>query len=233
MTQLEDAATLAQEAGRPFPGETPAYRQARAALLAEEIELRRHKERVAAQRRALPEGPVAPPYRVLDAEGRELGLRELFGPHDTLFTYFWMFGPQRERPCPMCTNFIASFDHVVPDIEQRMAFAVLGRSPVSRQLAVARERGWHHLPFYQTLGDDFARDQGVLSPDGSEGAAQAVWTLRDGVVRRFWAEEMNQADPGQDGRGAMDPVPLWSVLDLTPQGRGADWYPKLDYAGAG
>ena len=55
-------------------------------MLAEEIELRRHKERVAAQRRALPEGPLAPPYRFLDAEGRELGLRELFGPHDTLLS---------------------------------------------------------------------------------------------------------------------------------------------------
>jgi predicted dithiol-disulfide oxidoreductase (DUF899 family) len=33
-----------------FPNETPEYRQARNALLAEEIELRRHIERVAALR---------------------------------------------------------------------------------------------------------------------------------------------------------------------------------------
>ncbi len=24
-------------------------------------------------------------------------------------------------------------------------------------------------------------------------------------------------------------APLWAVLDMTPEGRGADWYPKLDY----
>ena len=30
-------------------------------------------------------------------------------------------------------------------------------------------------------------------------------------------------------RGAPDPAPLWTILDLTPEGRGADWYPKLSY----
>jgi Bacterial protein of unknown function (DUF899) len=39
-----------------FPGESVEYRGARNALLAEEMELRRQIERVAAQRRALPAG---------------------------------------------------------------------------------------------------------------------------------------------------------------------------------
>ena len=39
-----------------YPDESPEYRAARNVLLAEEIELRRHIERVAAQRRALPIG---------------------------------------------------------------------------------------------------------------------------------------------------------------------------------
>ena len=30
-------------------------------------------------------------------------------------------------------------------------------------------------------------------------------------------------------RGAPDLAPLWMVLDSTPEGRGADWYPKLGY----
>ncbi|MEO8896498.1 MAG: DUF899 family protein, partial [Rhizomicrobium sp.] len=40
-----------------LPNESAAYRQARNALLAEEIELRRHLERVAQMRRELPSGP--------------------------------------------------------------------------------------------------------------------------------------------------------------------------------
>ena len=61
--------------------------------------------------------------------------------------------------------------HSAPDIEQRLALAIVGRSPVARQLAVARERGWSHLRFYQTVGDDFGRDYHVVTPEGEEGAA--------------------------------------------------------------
>jgi len=41
------------------------------------------------------------------------------------------------------------------------------------------------------------------------------------------------ADPGQDPRGAPDLMPLWTILDCTPEGRGTDWYPRLEYGGAG
>jgi predicted dithiol-disulfide oxidoreductase (DUF899 family) len=37
------------------------------------------------------------------------------------------------------------------------------------------------------------------------------------------------ADPGQDPRGAPDLTPIWTILDATPEGRGNDWYPKLNY----
>lgn len=58
-----------------------------------------------------------------------------------------------------------------------------------------------------------------------------VFTRRDGTIRHFWSGEMGgwSADPGQDPRGAPDPMPLWAILDMTPEGRGIDWYPSLDY----
>ncbi|MCA9863098.1 MAG: DUF899 family protein, partial [Thermomicrobiales bacterium] len=172
MTERQPLATaedLAALGSQPWPNESAAYRQARQKLLAEEIALRRQIQRVAAQRRALPPGPVAQDYRFLDAQGNELRLLDLFGEHDTLFTYFWMYGPERERPCPMCTSFVGSLDIPAPDIEQRIALAIVGRSPVARQLAFARERGWTHLRFYQTVGDAFAIDYRGLS-HGDEGA---------------------------------------------------------------
>jgi len=54
----------------------------------------------------------------------------------------------------------------------------------------------------------------------------------NGVIRHFWSGEMGPAtaDPGQDPRGAPDLNPLWTILDFLPEGRGANWYPKLDYA---
>lgn len=49
------------------------------------------------QRRALP-GGVAADYEFRDENGKTVGWDALFGEQDTLVTYFWMYGPQRERP---------------------------------------------------------------------------------------------------------------------------------------
>lgn len=229
---LAPAATLARKAKTPFPGETAEYRQAREALLAEEIEFRRHMTRLAEQRRALPPGPIiAKNYRFKDANGAEIGLKDLFGRHDTLVTYFWMYGPQRERPCPMCTNWLGAVNGNAADIKQRVALKILGRSPVERQVAFALERGWPHLDFVQTDGDEYANDLGVLTSEGWESPALIVYRRDGDTVRLFWASEMarDMADPGQDPRDAPDLASLWSILDLTPGGRGTDWYPKLSY----
>ena len=227
---LKPAREMADANPNRWPDESVDYRRARTALLAEEIELRRQIQRVAEHRRALPPGPIAKDYRFLDKNGNELGLADLFGRHDTLFTYFWMFGPERERPCPMCTSFVGSLDIPAPDIEQRLALAIIGRSPVERQLAVARERGWTHVNFYQAVGEDFARDLGLVVA-GSEGAGVFVWKRDGDKVRLFWAAEggPETADPGFDPHLSPDPTPLWNILDMTPGGRGTDWYPKLAY----
>jgi predicted dithiol-disulfide oxidoreductase (DUF899 family) len=233
MPELTPAAELAAAASKPYPNDSAEYRKARTALLAEEIELRRHIERVAAQRRALPPGGEPPDYAFNDEAGKTVKLADLFGKHDTLVTYFWMYGPERERPCPMCTAFLGAIDIPAADITQRVAFAAIGRSPVERQLAFARERGWRNLKFYATVGDDFARDYHALAPDGSEWQALDVWVRQGSTVRHFWGGELGgTADPGQDPRGAPDPTPLWNILDLTPAGRGSDWYPKLAYPNA-
>lgn len=229
---LTSATSLSRNAKTPFPGESEVYRKAREALLAEEIEFRRHMTRLTEQRRGLPPGPViAKDYRFKDANGTYLGLADLFGKHNALVTYFWMYGPQRERPCPMCTNWLGAVNGNAADIKQRVALKILGRSPVARQIAFAQERGWRDLDFVQTVGDDYAKDIGVLQDDGSEWAALTVFKRDGDKVRLFWASEMRKvmADPGQDPRDAPDIASLWSILDLTPKGRDPQWYPKLSY----
>ena len=112
-----------------------------------------------------------------------------------------------------------------------------GRAGDHRPLAglpAARVRartGWTNLKFYQTIGDDFARDYRGLHDDGSEWAICASWKREGDKVRLFWAAEgdFETADPGFDPHLAPDPTPLWNILDWTPGGRGTDWYPKLEY----
>ncbi|MBU0892869.1 MAG: DUF899 domain-containing protein [Gammaproteobacteria bacterium] len=226
------ATELATKAKTPFPGASAAYEKARQELLAQEIEFRRQLTKLTEQRRALPPGPVIEKdYRFKDEQDFEVGLLELFDDKDTLVTYFWMYGQQRGRPCPMCTNWLGAVNGNAADIKQRVALKILGRSPVERQFAFAQERGWRHLNFVQTVGDDYAKDLGVLMPDGSEYPALVVFRRDGDKVRLFWASEMTRemADPGQDPRDAPDIASLWSILDLTPEGRGTDWYPKLNY----
>jgi predicted dithiol-disulfide oxidoreductase (DUF899 family) len=131
----------------------------------------------------------------------------------------------------MCTNFLGAVNGNATDIKQRVALKILGRSPVDRQFQFAQERGWRHLDFVQTVGDDYANDLGLINKDGSENPALVVFRRDGDTVRLFWAGEMRaeMADPGQDPRGAPDIASLWNILDLTPEGRGTTWYPKLNY----
>ncbi|MDB4930625.1 MAG: hypothetical protein JWM10_3109 [Myxococcaceae bacterium] len=228
---LTPAAQLARDNPVRFPHESAEYRAARTSLLAEEIELRRHLERVAAQRRALPPGgAVTGDYRFQGEEG-PVDFAGLFGTKQTLAVYSAMFGPQREKPCPMCTNLLGGWAGNAADIDQRLSLVVVARSPIERLVAWKRERGWKNLRLYTDLTDAYSRDYFGLLPDGSEIPALNVFTRRDGTVRHFWSGEMtgSTADPGQDPRGAPDLAPLWNVLDVTPEGRGTDWYPALDY----
>src|SRR3984957_2200018 len=85
-----------------FPNESAAYRKARNALLAEEIELRRHIERVASERRNLPPGGEIPQDFEFVSEHGPARLSTLFGGKSTLLIYSMMYGPGRKAPCPMC-----------------------------------------------------------------------------------------------------------------------------------
>jgi len=226
---LKPASELAKKNGVRFPNESDDYRRARNALLAEEIELRRHIERVAEQRRALPPGGVVSKDYRFESENGPVVFSQLFGDKQTLAVYSYMYGPKRERPCPMCTSLLSAWDGEAADVEQRIALAVIARSPIERLAAFKKERGWRHLKLYSDVSGDYTRD--YVSADDADIPAFNVFTRRDGTVRHFWSGEMGPgtADPGQDPRGAPDLMPLWTILDSTPEGRGTDWYPKLKY----
>ena len=212
-----------------FPNETAEYRAARNALLTEEIELRRHIERVAEQRRALPAGgEIAKDYEFISEKG-PTRMSDLFGGKDTLMIYSMMFGPQRKAACPMCTSFLTSWNGTATNMRERVAIAVTARSPIERLIEYKRQRGLEKLPFFSDLNGEYTRT--YVNADDADVPAFSVFTRRDGKVRHFYTGELSgsMADPGQDPRGAPDMDPLWLMLDITPEGRGTDWYPKLDY----
>ncbi len=235
---LVPAKELASRNEYHYPNDSAAYRRARNELLAEEIELRRHIERVAEMRRALPPGgEVTEEYQFIGEEG-PIDFVGLFGDKQTLVVYSFMYGRDRERPCPMCTGLLDSLNGEASSIGQRVSLAVVARSPIERLVTFKRERGWDWLRLYEDIDDRFSRDHYAIAPDGSDNAGIHVFTrpdgkvggTRDGAIRHFWSGEagFGTADPGQDPRMAPDPMPMWNIFDLTPEGRHPTWYPKLE-----
>jgi predicted dithiol-disulfide oxidoreductase (DUF899 family) len=227
--KLAPALDLATTNKAHYPNESAEYRAARNDLIAEEIELRRHLERVASQRRALPAGGGIPQDFLLAAETGPLPFSSLFGDKQTVMIYSMMYGPQRKAPCPSCTSFLSAWNGIAVNLRQRVAIAVTARSPIERLIDYKNQRGFTNLPFISDGSGEYTRT--YVNPEDADVPGFSVFTRRDGTIRHFYSGEMSgaMADPGQDPRGAPDLDPLWLMLDLMPDGRGTDWYPKLDY----
>jgi predicted dithiol-disulfide oxidoreductase (DUF899 family) len=227
MQELAKANELAATNKSHFPNESSQYRAARNALLAEEIELRRSLERVAAQRRALPSGGEIPKDFEFSGEKGPVRLSELFGDKDTLLVHSMMYGPQRKAPCPMCTSFLNSWNGTAMNLRQRVAVAVTARSPIDRLVQYKTQRGYTNLPFVSDSSGEYTRT--YVNADDADVPGFSVFTRRNGKTHHFYSGEMSgeMADPGQDPRGAPDADPLWLMLDMTPGGRGGAWYPEI------
>lgn len=234
-----------------FPNESAEYRAARNTLLDEEIWLRAQIEAVAAQRRALPPGGEVPQDYVFERIGEtampeQVKMSELFGPHDTLILYSFMYGPERISPCPGCTHLLDGIDGAARHISQRAAFHVVAKSPIARLAAWAHRRGWEHMSLISTAGNSYDADyfgdtskfsNGMRAqhkvPDGEDWDETIFNVFRkDGeTIRHFWGSEMAFAPsvPGQHHRAGDMADPLWNLLDMTPEGRGKEWFPQVSY----
>ena len=237
-----------------YPNESAAYRTARNALLDAEMELRRQLERIAAMRRALPPGGALKEDYVFERIGssgaaEKVRLSELFEGKQSLILYSFMFGPEREKPCPGCTHLLDGLDGAARHVPQRASFYIVAKSPIVRLTAWAQNRGWDHLRFLSTAGNSYDADYfGDTSSFGPAMRAERgyeegknwdepmlnVFRKDGGAIRHFWGSELVFApeEEGQDHR-ALDLVdPVWGLLDTIPDGRG-DFFPKLSYAEAG
>jgi predicted dithiol-disulfide oxidoreductase (DUF899 family) len=234
-----------------FPNESAAYRAARNSLVDAEIALRRQTEAVAAMRRALPPGGEVREDYVFERIGAHarpeaVRLSELFGDFPSIMIYSYMFGPERDSPCPGCTHLLDCLDGAARHVPQRVPFYVVARSPIARLAAWAHARGWNHLRLLSTAGnrynDHYYGNTAALTPDmraergykPDENWDEPMLNVfrKDGdAIRHFWGSELVFApeDPGQHHRGLDFADPVWGLLDTTPQGRGETFFPKVAY----
>jgi len=221
-----------------FPGESDKYRDARNKLLKAEIELREQIEAIASQRRELPiGGNVKEDYEFEELEkipgngkAKITRLSELFTNNNTsLIIYSFMFSEEMQSPCPSCTSILDSMEGSVKHVNQKVDLVVVAKSPISRIKNFANGRGWKNLRLVSSEKNSYNRDYFAEGEDGSQWPACNVFTKREGGIHHFYSTELLYVKSDMQPRHVDLLWPLWNFFDLTTEGRGLDWYPKLNY----
>jgi len=221
-----------------LPNESPEYLAKREEVRQAEIELLRQRERVAQLRRELPPGATIQDYEFRegptslddgDEPIRTVRLSELFtAPDRSLVIYHFMYGKKQTSPCPMCTAWIDSFNGIVHHLAQNVDTAIVAAADPQTLRAHARHRGWNRLRLLSASTGTFKYDLGSEDREGHQDSTISVFTRdADGTLHHFYSGHPWLAEDIKE-RGIDELVPIWNVLDLTPQGRGK-FYASLEY----
>jgi predicted dithiol-disulfide oxidoreductase (DUF899 family) len=218
--------------------ESADYLAAREELRAAEIALMRQREHVAELRRGLPEGPILQDYVFRegpsdldsgDAPEREVRLSELFTrPGRPLLVYHLMYGKLETTPCPMCTCLVDALNGHAHHIAQNVDLAIVAAADLPALRAHARDRGWYRLRLLSAGESTFKYDLGSEDEEGDQQPTISVFTRDAGgaVHHRYTGHQYLAEDIHERGVDLF--MPVYHVLDLTPQGRG-DFYAELTY----
>lgn len=209
----------------------------RAELLEREKELTHMSDDLARQRRELPWTPVEKHYAFQTADGPKT-LAELFDGRSQLVVYHFMFGPDWDAGCPVCSSIADSFDGIVPHLAARdVTMIAISRAPIDKLLAFRDRMGWsfNWASSYET---DFNWDWGHSStreevsewadqaPAGIDQFASASGTDRIGYITEgpgltvftIEGDEVYLAYEGS-ARSLEVIMTYYGILDRVPNGR--------------
>ena len=204
---------------------------ARRALLAKEKEVTRLRDRVNAERLALPWVKVEKNY-VFDTPQGKKTLAELFDGRSQLIVYHFMFGPDWAAGCPGCSFLADHIDGALPHLEHHdVTMIAVSRAPLPKIAAYKRRMGWR-FPWVSAFGNDFNYDYHVSF-------------TRDALASGKVFYNFNETEPGDGGndelpglsafyrdaagdifhtyssyaRGPEELIGTLMILDRTPKGR--------------
>ena len=221
-----------------FPNESPDYRKLRNQLLEEEIALRQKLEDVAKLRRELPAGGELKENYVfeeisIDDELMKTGFSDLFEKgKPSLLVYSFMFPPDAEAPCPACTSMIDGLNGSAAHIRSKVNFVVVAKAPIEQFKSWADSRHWNGLRLLSSNNNTYNSDYFGESEDGQQQlpTMNVFQKTRDGIVHTY-STELLFTEPAehQHPRHADLFWPIWALFDLTPEGRGDNWFPRHHY----
>jgi predicted dithiol-disulfide oxidoreductase (DUF899 family) len=214
------------------------WQEARDALLAREKEMTRLNDELARERLELPWVPIEKDYSFATDEGTKT-LAELFDGRSQLLVYHFMFGPEYEAGCSVCSSSADGFDAVVPHLNAKdVTFLCISRAPLEKLNAYKQRMGWR-FPWVSSEGSDFNFDFKVSVPKEqvarmldagtppviaqvaadcgtdpagylTEAQALSAFALSDGVVHHTYSAH---------ARGVEIVMGFYPLLDRAPLGR--------------
>ena len=129
----------------------------RAALLTKEKEFTRLRDRLNAERMALPWVKIEKDYAFETQAGRKT-LGDLFGGRSQLMIYHFMLGPRWKDGCPSCSFLADHFDGAAIHLAQRdVTLVVVSRAPLAEIEAYQKRMGWK-FKWVSSFGSEFNHD---------------------------------------------------------------------------
>jgi predicted dithiol-disulfide oxidoreductase (DUF899 family) len=201
---------------------------ARQQLLAQEKQLTRMRDQVAAQRREMPWVKVDKIYVFDGPNGRET-LADLFDGRSQLVVRHFMFGPGWGEGCVGCSFWADHLDGALVHLEHRdVTVVVVSRAPFAEIEAFRQRMGWR-FKWVSSYGSDFNYDYGVsFTPDqlaAGEVNYNYVATANAGEEMPGLSVFHKDADGtiahtySSYARGNEPMLGTYTILDLTPNGR--------------
>jgi predicted dithiol-disulfide oxidoreductase (DUF899 family) len=134
--------------------------EARKALMAQEKELTRARDRLGEARRALPWVRVEKPYVFDSVEGRK-DFSDLFRGRPQLVVQHFMFAPDWNEGCKSCSFWADGFERIIPHLAARdTTLIAVSRAPLDKLTAFKRRMGWT-FDWVSSAACDFNYDYAV------------------------------------------------------------------------
>jgi predicted dithiol-disulfide oxidoreductase (DUF899 family) len=161
------------------------WQAAREALLEREKELTRRNDELARERLELPWVPIEKEYSFETDDGTRT-LADVFKGRSQLLVYHFMFGPDYEAGCPVCSSSADTVDGAVPHLNARdVTMLYVSRAPLEKLQAYKQRMGWT-FPWVSSHGSDFNFDFGVSAP--KEQAASMLEAGAPPIIEQLAAE---------------------------------------------
>lgn len=204
--------------------------EARRQLLASEKEATHLRDRVNAERMALPWVKVEKDYLFDTPTGRK-SLADLFDGRSQLIVYHFMLGPDWEAGCPGCSFLADHLDGTLVHLNHHdVTLVVVSRAPIDKVEAYKKRMGWN-FHWVSSFANDFNYDYHV-SFSKEQLAGETVFynfTPMDSAegndelpgLSAFYKDEVGNIfhTYSSYARGPEELIGTLMILDRAPKGR--------------